>query len=183
MRTSIASRRRGFTLIELLAVILLLGLGLGVGLTLDFAGSPQQPKQQTLLLANELELAAQEAVLDGVVLGLDFFTDGTQTTAYRWLRLREQAWDSYALQDDDAADTVFPEGLTLALELGGQAVTLEQRVELPSDAPFFPEILLLPTRELTEFTLSIAGTADAASVLTADLMGRIRVDADAPPPP
>ena len=183
MRTSISNAGGGFTLIELLAVILLLGFGLGVGLTLDFAGSPQQQKQQALLFANTLELAAQDAVLDGTVLGLDFFTNAAQATGYRWLQLRDGIWDSYAPGQGDAADTPFPAELTVALSVTGQAVSVEPRVELPAVDSFAPEVLLLPTRELTPFTLALAGAAGAPSVVTADLMGRIRVDADAPPPP
>lgn len=173
----------GFTLIELLAVILVLGLALSVGLTLDFAGSPQQQKQQTLLLANSLELHAQDAVLDSRVLGLDFFTSGAQRTGYRWLQLHDGSWNTYTRQDEATADTLFPEGLTMVLELGGQALAPEPLVDLPHVDGFAPEILLLPTRELTPFTLALAGSADTASELAVDLMGRVRVDADAPPPP
>lgn len=180
MRTSISSGG-GFTLIELMVVLLLLGLGIGISLTVDFAGSPQQQKQHTLLLANALELAAQEAVLDGTTLGLDFFLDpGDERVAYRWLQRREAAWQPYTIED--ASETILPEGLAATLELGGQGLVPEPRVELDDAANFAPEILVLPTRELTPFTLTLAGSG-ASSVLTADLMGRVRVDADAPTPP
>jgi prepilin-type N-terminal cleavage/methylation domain-containing protein len=180
MRTSTNSR--GFTLIELLAVIVLLGLGIGVSLTVDFAGSPQQQKQQALLLANALELAAQEAVLDGKVLGLDFFTGPDQRFGYRWLQRNDAAWQAYEFPDA-ATEVLLPAELRLRLSLAGQDLAPEPRADLAAVSAFSPEIWLLPTRELTPFTLSVAGKADAASVLTADLMGRIRVDADAPPPP
>jgi prepilin-type N-terminal cleavage/methylation domain-containing protein len=173
---------RGFTLIELLAVIVLLGLGIGVSLTVDFTSSPQQQKQHTLQLANALELAAQESVLDGKVLGLDFFTSPDQRVGYRWLQLDEAAWQAYALPDA-AAEVLLPAELSMSLSLAGQDLAPEPRMDLATASAFSPEIWLLPTRELTPFTLSVAGTADAASVLTADLMGRIRVDTDAPSPP
>jgi general secretion pathway protein H len=170
---------RGFTLLELLVVILLLGLGIGLSLTVDVGGGARQQKQQTLLLANALELAAQQAVLDGVTLGLDFFTaDGRP--AYRWLRQRA-SWEAY--ESEDLAEVPLPEGLAATLSLGGQSMTFEPRVDLATADDFAPDILLLPTREVTPFTLTLAGTAGAASVLTGDLMGRVRVDEDAPTPP
>lgn len=183
MLTSTSKAKRGFTLIELLVVVLLLGLGLSVSLTLDFAGSPQQQKQQTLLLANALELAAQDAVLDGKVLGLDFFAaDAQDALAYRWLRLQEEGWQPYLLRDVEA-ETLLPAELLATLTLAGQTVLPEPRTELASAETFSPEILLLPTRELTPFTLTLSGDAGSASTLTADLMGRVRVDEDAPTPP
>ncbi len=177
MRTSTSS---GFTLMELLVVILLLGLGIGVSLTVDVGGGAQQPKQQALLLANQLELAAQEAVLDGRTLGLDFFRDGGRF-AYRWLRQEESGWAAADLRD--ATETLLPETLDATLSLRGQNLAPEPRADLASATAFAPEVLLLPTREVTPFTLTLAGTAGAPSVLTADLMGRVRVDDDAPTPP
>jgi prepilin-type N-terminal cleavage/methylation domain-containing protein len=179
-----STNSRGFTLVELLVVMLLLGFGFGVGLTVDFTGSAQQQKQHTLMLANDLELAAQEAVLDETVLGLDFFVPaGEQVVAWRWLQLQDEAWQPYALQDRDEEATVLPPGMTATLHLAGQSVVPELLTELATADAFAPEILLLPTRELTPFTLTLEGAAGSASALTADLMGRVRVDEDAPTPP
>lgn len=180
MRTSTSSR--GFTLIELLVVIVLLGLGIVASLTVDFTSSPQQQRQHTLQLANALELAAQDAVLDGKVLGLDFFTASDQGLGYRWLELEARAWQPYAPLDG-AAEVLLPAELKATLHLAGQDIAPESRADLATASSFAPEVWLLPTRELTPFTLSLAGNSAAASVLTADLMGRIRVDADAPSPP
>lgn len=172
---------RGFTIVELLVVILLIGLALGVSLTVDFATSPQQQKQQTTLLANALELAAQEAVLDGNILGLDFFT-ADDTLGYRWVQLQgDDEW--VPLTGDGLSETLLAREFSATLTLAGQEHLPELRVDLDSVAPFAPEVVLLPTREITPFTLSLAGNTGDASALSADLMGRIRVDADAPPPP
>lgn len=172
---------RGFTIVELLVVILLIGLALGVSLTVDFATSPQQQKQQTTLLANALELAAQEAVLDGNIIGLDFFT-ADDTLGYRWVQLQgDDEW--VPLTGDGLSETLLAREFSATLTLAGQEHLPELRVDLDSVAPFAPEVVLLPTREITPFTLSLAGNTGDASALSADLMGRIRVDADAPPPP
>lgn len=180
MLITINSRKSaGFTLMELLVVMLLLGLGIGVSLSVDL-GAGQQHKQQALLLANALELAAQDAVLDRRTLGLDFFRDEGRI-AYRWLQQQDGAWTPY--DPGDAAEAQFSEATSATLSLGGQNLEFESRVELATAEGFQPDILLLPTRELTPFTLTLEGAAGAPSVLTADLMGRIRVDEDAPTPP
>lgn len=184
---SVHASARGFTLVELLVVILLIGFGIGVSLTLDFAASPQQQKQQTTLLANALELAAQEAVLDGVVLGLDFFT-ADAALGYRWVQLRNGEWrpfapDATAASSGRAGETLLARELKASLTLAGEPFEPERRVDLDTATQFAPEVLLLPTREVTPFTLSLADNDGRASVLSTDLMGRIRVDADAPTPP
>lgn len=180
-RSAVRGNACGFTLVELLAVILLIGLALGVSLTVDFGSSPQQQKQQTTLLANALELAAQEAVLDGNILGLDFFTSA-DTLGYRWVQLQgDDEW--VPLAGDGLSETLLARELSATLTLAGEEHVPELRVDLDSAESFAPEVALLPTREITPFSLSLAGTAGDASVLSADLMGRIRVDADAPPPP
>jgi general secretion pathway protein H len=181
MPTSInSSQSQGFTLMELLVVMLLLGLGIGVSLTVDVGGSPQQQKQQAVLLANALELAAQDAVLDRRTLGLDFFRDDGRV-AYRWLQQEAAAWKPYVLQD--ATEAPLAAAVTATLRLDGQDVQIEPRADLAATTAFAPEILLLPTREVTPFTLTLEGDAGDASVLTADVMGRVRVDEDAPTPP
>jgi len=162
---------------ELLVVVLLLGFGIGVGLTVDF-GSAQQQKQQALLLANALELAAQDAVLDRKTLGLDFFRD-EKHVAYRWLEQQGAKWKPRA----DQGEIPLAEALEATLSVDGQQIDFEARADLATANAFAPEILLLPTREVTPFVLMLAGTAGAPSVLTADLMGRVRVDEDVPSPP
>ncbi|MDY6982563.1 MAG: prepilin-type N-terminal cleavage/methylation domain-containing protein, partial [Pseudomonadota bacterium] len=133
---------RGFTIVELLVVILLIGVALGISLTVDFSTSPQQQKQQTTLLANALELASQEAVLDGNILGLDFFTTA-DALGYRWLRLQgDDEWRPLTM--DGLSETRLARELSVTLTLAGQEHVPELRVDLDSTAPFAPEVVLLP---------------------------------------
>jgi type II secretion system protein H len=185
MPTLSAECSGGFTLIEMLVVVLLVGLALGVGLTLDFNGSPQQQEQQARLFANELELAAQEAVLDGVVWGLDFFVVEEAErirTGYRWLTQDADGWVQNTLPGSAAESTLFAPGTSLVLSLATQELLPEALVDLSTlaeGAGFMPEILVLPTRELEPFTLQLAADGNT-TLITADLMGRVRMDDDAP---
>lgn len=186
MATSSASRRAtGFTLIELMVVVLLIGLTLGLALTLDFAESPQHQQQQALAFAAELELAAQEAVLDGAIWGLDFFvTDVAEAqTGYRWLVLTETGWQ---LPEPASGRQLVAGGVftgDASVEVDGETLVPEPQIVLDAAevaGAFGPEIWLLPTRELSPFTLRLADGAGNEVVVSADLLGGVRMNEDAP---
>jgi len=196
MKTSIVdARASGFTLIELMVVILLVGLTLGVGLTLDFGSSPQQLEQQALQVANATELVAQEAVLSGTVWGLDIFTEQVQSvehTGTRWLRLEAAGWVSPEMSSIFEVGIVsekflFTPDINVEFALQGAVLLPEPIVDLATLATnkgvkkiFSPEIVLLPTREITPFTLTLQGDALNFAQVTADLMGRVVLDKHAP---
>jgi type II secretion system protein H len=181
----------GFTLIELMVVILLIGLALGIGLTLDFSSSPQRLQQQTQQVANIAGLLAQEAVLSGAILGLDFFAatqDGVQTDGMRWLRQDAEGWLPADIGEaGEQGQILFTGEIEVQLEVENNLLVLEERRELDAvaaddDQKFYPEVLFLPSREITPFILSLS-SADNVSKVSADIMGRVRVNEDAPVPP
>lgn len=181
MRTFGVKRERGFTLVEMMAVVVVIGLALGASLTLDFTDSPQQTEQQARRFANELRVATQEAVLDGAVWGLDFFSGADARLGYRWLRREESAWSEVPLPGVTTSEAWFSGAAQVELSPGAAVLQPESPVALatlPANSRFVPEILLLPTREVTPFKLRL-GDADAPPiVVTADLLGRIRFNDD-----
>ena len=193
MQTSpVNTSAAGFTLIELMVVILLIGLALGVGLTLDFSSSPQRLEQKTQQVANITELLAQEAVLSGAVLGLDFFTavqDGIETTGIRWLHQEPEGWVPVDIGEvGEQGEILFASDIDVQLEVEANLLIPEEKQELNIAAAdnkqkFSPELLFLPSREITPFILSLNGEDNIVSRVSADIMGRVRVNEDAPTPP
>jgi general secretion pathway protein H len=193
MQTSrVKTSAGGFTLIELMVVILLIGLALGVGLTLDFSSSPQRLEQQTQQVANITELLAQEAVLGGAILGLDFFTavvDGIEATGMRWLQQEEESWVPADIGElGEQGEVLFASDIEVELAVEATVLVPEDKRELDvafSDnaQKFSPELLFLPSREITPFILSLSSADKVVSKVSADIMGRVRVNADAPTPP
>jgi general secretion pathway protein H len=191
MPTFRAESAAGFTLIELMVVILLIGLALGVSLTLDFSNSPQRLEQQAQQVASFSELLAQEAALSGSILGLDVFTmaqDGAEITGIRWLRQEDEDWVSVAIgETGEQKEMLFASDVEVQLEIGSHIVVPEDRRDLESELPvtgrFAPEVLFLPSREITPFILTLNGEDDIVSKVSADIMGRVRVNDDAPTSP
>jgi general secretion pathway protein H len=181
----------GFTLIELMVVVVLIGLAIGIGLTLDFSNSPQRLEQQAQHTANVTELMAQEAVLSGAILGLDIFTtvqDGAEFTGMRWLRQDAESWVPADIgETGDEKEVLFATDIGVQLEIASHIVVPEDRRDLEIVAAraeqFSPEVLFLPSREITPFVLTLSGEDNIVSTVTTDIMGRVRVNEDAPAPP
>lgn len=169
------SGMRGFTLLELMMVVLLLGLLIGVGLNLDVTDTPAQPHTQLEQLSQQFTLASLEAVQGGTVWGLDFYRL-PQGSGYRWLSHDGRSWQEVepAILDADTSDFRWPSGMASELIVDGRIVSMQPPQPFTGDPQAVqPDILLLPTRESTPFTLTLQQQTRAS--MTVDTMGRVRL--------
>lgn len=186
----VRKQHRGFTLLELMMVLLLIGLLVGAGLTLDYASSPSSQQQQAGLLAQQFKLATLEAVQSGNMWALDFFrvpvAGGTQA-GYRWLFHDGSRWREAdpAIVDASSSANLLPLAMQLRLSVDGAALEpeLQQPLTTASNAAntrFAPEILLLPTHEITAFSAQLCSSDhNQCNVsVTVDALGRVLVQAD-----
>jgi prepilin-type N-terminal cleavage/methylation domain-containing protein len=175
------SRARGFTLLELLTVLLLIGFLLGVGLRLDVGLSRNTPEQLTAQLAQQFTLASLEAVQAGSVWGLDFYQQGGQS-GYRWLVYEGQRWRGAdaALVDAETSTYSWPADSVAEWIVDAMAVVpapLQSLADDTASATLQPEILLLPTRENTPFTLVLRQAAQTQNAsLRVDALGRTTLE-------
>jgi type II secretion system protein H len=176
----------GFTLIEMLVVLLLAGLALGVTLRVGFGNDPQDMESGIRALAVATELAAQEAVLENRVIGLDFFSNpDRQQTGYRWLLFDGEKWGALEPAPATPAETYLSSALQIDLAIDGIPKEPELLVDLavPDNvAGFAPEIVLLPTREMTPFVLALESEGNRTR-MGADMLGKLYFDEDPPQPP
>ena len=184
------ARQRGFTLIELMAVVLLIGFTLGIGLRLGLSGDPRELEIELRELAAGTELMAQQAVLDGRIYGLDFHTSAESPAGYgyRWLQRQQDQWTAFETRIDavPVSNKIFESVRTLELLVTNQSTVPEPLTDLAvseTAESFMPEIVLLPTREITPFKLRLASDAGDSVTLSADLMGRLYLNEDVPTPP
>jgi general secretion pathway protein H len=180
------NRHKGFTLIEMLVVLLLVGLALGVTLRVGFGNDPQDMESGIRALAVATELASQDAVLDNEIIGLDFFRDpDLQQTGYRWLQFDGEKWVAQESGTAAPAETYLQASLQISLFIDGMPKEPELRVGLAladNFVDFAPEIILLPTREMTPFVLELESAGNRTR-LGADMLGKLYFDADPPQPP
>ena len=133
-------RPRGFTLIELMVVLVIIGIctagiGLGLGSLLDPA---RQLRQESELLAQRLQVARDEARIDGRPIRWQASAEGyrfSRRDSEGWVDLqrddllRPQQWQTHGIQvEPTAAIELSPEWIgvpwELALSLDGRRLRL-----------------------------------------------------------
>jgi general secretion pathway protein H len=142
-----ATRARGFSLLELLVVLVILAIMAATAMLSlgDFGGDDQMEREAQRLIAL-LQLASEEALLQGRDFGLYVEEDrylflGYGRDSLSWLPL-----DS----DPSFRERLLPEGVYFALTVEDQEVVLEP---FEDETELEPQVAILSSGELTEFEL------------------------------
>lgn len=151
---------QGFTLIELLLVLVLIAIMAGL-FVINISQSPQQMlEREAKRLQAVLLLAADEAVMQGVELGLSL-PEG----AYQIIQLNTEKLHWEAMSDDTFKYYQLPEFITIDFELDNQPLTDAERRQIERmkkrvNADISPPvILLLSSGELSPFRIRLSHTA------------------------
>lgn len=153
-------RHAGFTLIELLVVLVIIGIVITMATLAVGNGRDATLKTEAQRVATLVDLAGDEATLQGRELGLQF-----TRTGYRFLFLQPaQSTDKPAqwlpvANDRELRQRQFPNGVAAQL-------LLENVVQaLPAKAPKTgtpPQVVLFASGERTPFTLRLGSGGNAA---------------------
>jgi general secretion pathway protein H len=173
----------GFTLIELLVVIVVIGIIVSIGLlSLGILGDDRQLRREAFRIGSLLEVAQDEAVMQGREFGLEIML-----TSYRFVEFDpyQQRWAELPTEDVFRARQL-PEGIEFNLLLEDRSILLEIDAEDLSDPDaeenansrndFAPHILIFSSGDSTPFQLRIVDRArDYTVILTGDLAGSVEV--------
>ena len=136
-------------------------------LALTAGGSDRELGQQGRRLVALLELASEEAVMQGRELALEVFEEG-----YRFHVYEPAAGEWRALVDDvHLGARTLSDGLGLALEVDGRRVTLQPG---PGDSAR-PQVMLMSSGEFTPFRLVLLRNSRVGMQLEADARGRMEL--------
>lgn len=139
-RLAILPKNSGFTLIELLVVLIIVGV-LITFVSLNIAAKPSSAKQAAQQLQNLLELARDEAILKGQILGWQITPQ-----SYGFYRYQNRIWQPVSA-DKLLRHYNLTQELEYKLELDNAKVKI--------DAESVPQITLLPDGSVTDFSLFI----------------------------
>lgn len=194
----------GFTLLELLVVVFIIGVlstlfTLSVGLT----GSDQQLETETDRLIAVVQLASDEAVMQGRELGMRFYPDGYEFATFQedfveYYDIDES--DEAAEQQDQSAWNVLsgedllgqrslPEGILLELEIDGRSIVLDRQDADDQDAQddendnserdYQPQIRLFSSGDVSPFLVQLRRTfANKGVRIEFDAQGMVEVTKD-----
>ncbi|UTW56526.1 type II secretion system minor pseudopilin GspH [Kordiimonas sp. SCSIO 12610] len=145
----------GFTLIELLVVIVIIGLMASV-VVLNLPSNRQTLSDETDVIVARLNLASQEAILTGSVIGLKLDRDG-----YSFMRRQRGEWLPYAASGKQGT-ILWPENIKLAFEFEGEKVAIGR--SSTKATPLIPNVFFLPSGETQNFSLTLSGAGEEETI-------------------
>ncbi len=176
---------RGFTLIEILVVLVVIGIFVAFALPqLGTLGTDQSLNKEASKLAALMELASDEATMQGREFGLRF---GESNYIFYDLDADTGAW--VELTDDDyLRERNLPEGFRFRLWIEEREIVLGQSARPPAtEEPDSgetvvgppPHIALLSSGESTPFELLLEQDfVDQQIILTGDALSAIAIEAN-----
>ncbi|MDH3510557.1 MAG: type II secretion system minor pseudopilin GspH [Gammaproteobacteria bacterium] len=196
----------GFTLLELLVVVFIIGIlstlfTLSVGLT----GSDRELETETDRLIAVVQLASDEAVMQGRELGMRFYPDG-----YEFATFQEDFVEYYDIDESDETEErdrsewnvlsnedllgqrSLPEGILLELEIDGRSIVLDRHDANDrddendqddengnSERDYQPQIRLFSSGDVSPFLVHLRRTFENKGVqIEFDAQGMVEVTKD-----
>ena len=175
----------GFTLIELLVVVVVIAVIVSIGvLSLGTLGDDRMLRREIYRIGSLLEVAQDEAVMQGRDFGLEIMRSGYRFVEYD---LSTNQWGEL-LGDDTFRMRQLPDSVEFDLLLEDKRIVLEEDPAEFDDSDdndrsltesYAPHILIFSSGDLTPFELRILRpVADQSLVLKSDLTGAIEIVTD-----
>lgn len=165
------SARRGFTLIELLVVIALLGILISIAVvSFNLIGDDRGVQKEIQKISSLIDLASEEAQMQGRDYGLEFLQSG-----YRFVEYDPylDAWNE-VIGDELLRPRTLQEDMELELRLEDRRVLLQteaKETEQEDDMnnrdltdDYLPHVLILASGDITPFQLFVVRLTDRVTV-------------------
>jgi len=171
--------KSGFTLIELLVVIAVAAILVTIAvMSFNLIGDDRAVQKQVLKLSTLIDMASEEAQIQGREYGLEFMQGG-----YRFVEFDPylETWNE-VIGDDLLMPRALEEGMVIELTLEDRRVLLQEQAnateseddqrDLTDD--YLPHVLIMASGDITPFHLEIVRLTDEMAVgLKLDVGGEL----------
>jgi len=188
----------GFSLLELLVVVFIIGiLATMMTLSIGITGGDRELEQEIERIKALIDLAAEEAVLQGQEIGIRFYENRYEFSTETWYtRESEETTTTVARWRLMTGDDLFKprdlgEDLRIELEIDGRQVIMEpfsereqreerKREEEDTDEDdedaYKPQVFILSSGDMTPFTVNLRRRfGNTGMILTAEADGSIEL--------
>ena len=136
--------QKGFTLLELLVVMVIIALFAGLIMLTVTPNDNKSLEREAKRLIHVIQLAQDEAIFQGIELGLN-----VQTDKYTFMRLQDHSWLPLASDREFKEYRINPAAL-ISVEIENENIVKSQDEESP-----LPAIMILSSGELTNFKITL----------------------------
>ena len=170
-------QQRGFSLLELLVVIVIIGILVSIA-AINIDTRDTRPQKQAERLAALIELAADEAMIHGQEMGLQFYLGQYEFSVFEpergiWIIMtNDEMFKPRTLEEAVAVDLVIEdrEIVLVSPQSSRKADAVDENYE--------PQIFILSSGEITPFTASFRPEfEDSGYMLDIALDGKVTVTA------
>lgn len=170
-------KTQGFTLLEILVVLVIVAVLAGL-LVFAYRDNPQQRlRREAAALAAVLNLAADEAVMQNIELGLVIDDEG-----YRFVYFDNERRRWLPVLTKPLLERTFEEPYEISFKLDGERVTERERERIlqfaarTEDVGDRPLLLLLSSGEVTPFSLTLEYDPEHRATLSSDGFNPVAVE-------
>lgn len=172
----------GFSLLEILVVVFIIGvLATMFTLSVGITGGDQEIERELDRLQALLQLASEEATLQGHELGLRFYRGGYEFAAYEELfedypdpnpeGVVEQPEWTILRQDAVLGPRQMPEDIEIELEIDGRVIILDDEEQEDNDTDadeetdYRPQVFIFSSGEISPFVVRLRRSFENTSVI------------------
>lgn len=171
--------KSGFTLIELLVVIAVAAILVTIAvMSFNLIGDDRAVQKQVLKLSTLIDMASEEAQIQGREYGLEFMQGG-----YRFVEFDPylETWNE-VIGDDLLMPRALEEGMVIELTLEDRRVLLQEQAKATESEDdqrdltddYLPHVLIMASGDITPFHLEIVRLTDEMAVgLKLDVGGEL----------
>jgi type II secretion system protein H len=183
-RTTYRTAERGFTLIELLVVIAIAAILVTiVVISFNLVGVDRAVEKQVVKLSTLIDMASDEAQIQGRDYGLEFLQGGYRFVEYDpFLNVWNEVVGDDLLQprelDEDMVVELFLEGRRVLLQAKAKDTEVDDENKPNRDLTddYLPHVLIMASGDITPFRLDIVRlTDDLAIGLELEFGGKLEI--------